>query len=828
MSHRVITGGVVALALAAMGGVAFWSSDGVDAAAEQGDAFADGEARYGAVLAALQASPNAQMAAEWELVAPFEADVLKPLTGALRTGDVAAWSGRFVDGGSDVAWASASQGEGAREVGPGLEGVDWVVAAAAPGAEVGAWLASLGQVRFAALHVTDMQATADGASFGISMDVRGERADGVRRHDRGQLRADAVRTASGFLLRGLVVEAMETVRTLEGREPAFADVTSAMGMGHLPVIARSEAIRRGGYALVTEDMNGDGRADLLVGDAGPVKLFRQTDAGFVDVSEAVGLRGERSVKSAAVADLDGDGLKDIVLLRFVTDGTDTLYKTMRDAHAMVDMKVPDATGEIVAYRGQADGTFAYLGDILPRGYAYDRAMPLVLADFDVDGRLDIYVGFPGVRDFTNALAEGDRPEKLASQGLWLNQGGFRFDEAPQRPDDFRSHTDVYPHAALATDLDGDHLPDLLVVDDSGRQNTVYLNDGQGGFVRAETGLGLAQAGWSMGMVAGDLDGDGDLDVFTSNLDLRADRRRLASLGQGSIAAVRQTLGPSYPIQDNGLWRNDGGTYADVAPQAGVAFAGAGAAVPQLLDYDADGLLDVYLPAGLWSGGDVDFERVFLDAASRGQEFQDPLVAGPGAKVANPALQVLREATGTGVKAGEGLLPALSFAGYEPNRLLRNNGDGTFTDVAFLEGADLIEDGYVAATVDLDADGRQDLVLRHCDPAPGRPYNPVSMLRNQLPERSSVTVRVAGVSSNPDGVGALLTAEVAGRRLVRDIQGVAGAVQSEGVAFFGLGDADKLDRLEVRFPSGAVRVFTDVPAGRVVVREDAAEVEVARR
>ena len=58
---------------------------------------------------------------------------------------------------------------------------------------------------------------------------------------------------------------------------------------------------------------------------------------------------------------------------------------------------------------------------------------------------------------------------------------------------------------------------------------------------------------------------------------------------------------------------------------------------------------------------------------------------------------------------------LFLGGHQHNALFRNNGDGTFTEVGYLENADRIEDGYIVTPFDVDNDGRQDLVL-NTDPA----------------------------------------------------------------------------------------------------------------
>ena len=73
--------------------------------------------------------------------------------------------------------------------------------------------------------------------------------------------------------------------------------------------------------------------------------------------------------------------------------------------------------------------------------------------------------------------------------------------------------------------------------------------------------------------------------------------------------------------------------------------------------------------------------------------------------------------------------SFSLGGDQRNRLYRNNGDGTFTEVGYLEGADCSEDGYIVAPMDIDNNGTQDLVLRNTDPAIGNSYDPVILLEN---------------------------------------------------------------------------------------------------
>ena len=85
--------------------------------------------------------------------------------------------------------------------------------------------------------------------------------------------------------------------------------------------------------LCVADYNNDGKSDLLVGHHGAVQLFKNTGTSFVDVTKEEGLEGEKVVKSAAIADMDGDGDRDILALRFV----DTNNNQVRDFVAYENM-----------------------------------------------------------------------------------------------------------------------------------------------------------------------------------------------------------------------------------------------------------------------------------------------------------------------------------------------------------------------------------------------------------------------------------------------------------------------------------------------------------
>jgi hypothetical protein len=752
--------------------------------------------------AAVTASPElAEINAREELVAEIDQTLLKAWREAWLGLDGAAYAALLVKPASDLAWDTGIHDP--RRSRRGITENAWSPKAATGVGHSARYLAGFKEIIDLRLMVTKVRKTSDGAVLELRMDLRGLTTVGHRRHDRGSILLGATKTPSGWMIEH--IEALSLERLVAQRAPAYVDASKSWGLDQIPVTDRREAIRRGGYALSVVDFNGDDRPDLLFGDYGPVQLLKNTGSGFEEVD--VGLGSEDSVKSAAIVDLDNDGDRDLLLLRFAfNDGP---------------------LGDMVAYRNDG-GNFVRVSQPLPRRHNYDRAMPLTLADFDLDGNIDIYIGFPGTMDFTNNLEVAKRPDTLASQGVWFNQGGWNFKEVDASHPIIRENH-VYSHGAVATDIDLDGKVDIVVIDDSGRVNPVYRNQGAGRFSEVSKKAGLQAPGWSMGLSTGDFDADGDLDILTTNIALSAGRRILDSIKGKTGIEKLDTLRLEYVGAR--LYRNNGDqTFTEVSEQAGLGWVGDAAAGAEFIDYDHDGLLDIYVSNGLWSAGEKKLDSLFIRGVTGVYADSDPHQAdvhggqpvfgkmGPAyatgdAPTPNPMLTALRNHIDPVTAA-----PTWSLAGHQRNRLFRNNGDGSFTEVGFLEGADRIEDGYVIAPADIDGDGRQDLVLRNCDPAPGVNLATVKLLRNQLSDVHSLSVKLTGTKSNREAFGAVVSATVDGRRQIREIRGTNGAVQGEPVAFFGLGSRSEVERLEIRWPSGEVQVFEDVAQGRVRLTE----------
>lgn len=156
----------------------------------------------------------------------------------------------------------------------------------------------------------------------------------------------------------------------------------------------------------------------------------------------------------------------------------------------------------------------------------------------------------------------------------------------------------------------------------------------------------------------------------------------------------------------------------------------------------------------------------------------------------------------------------SWSGRERNVCYRNDGDGRFTDIAFVSGLDLDADGRSFAPFDLDGDGDLDLILKN------RSGNRLRAFRNDAPRGRILTVKLRGTESNRDAVGAKLVLTTDRGRSAQELVSGSGYLsQRSRVAWFGIPQGARAEVLEVLWPSGKRSRFEDVPSsGEIVVTE----------
>ena len=160
----------------------------------------------------------------------------------------------------------------------------------------------------------------------------------------------------------------------------------------------------------------------------------------------------------------------------------------------------------------------------------------------------------------------------------------------------------------------------------------------------------------------------------------------------------------------------------------------------------------------------------------------------------------------------------NLSAYERNRLYLNLNGTDFMDASFASGADIDADSRSVAVGDFDLDGRPDLLVGSVGGGPLR------LFLNRMPQGNRLRLKLRGRDSNRSAIGTRVIATLHDRQVVRDLFPANGCMGTGPVQLsLGVGAAERIDKLWIRWPSGIVQEFTDVPAtGQLEIREGEAE------
>ena len=508
----------------------------------------------------------------------------------------------------------------------------------------------------------------------------------------------------------------------------------------------------------------------------------------------------------------------------------------------------------ITFRHTADPAKKYIVESMSGG--------VILFDYDRDGWLDIY--------FTNApTVEMAVKGQKARGALYHNNHDGTFSDVTEKAG---LASPCFAMGGAVGDYDNDGWPDLYVTCLGG--NVLYHNNGDGTFTDVTAKAGVADGRWSTGAAFGDYDGDGFVDLMVANyVDFHLnDLPRFGSSPNCKYRGIDVQCGPrGLKGAGDSLFHNNGdGTFSDVSKSAGVSdpngYYGMGVI---WADFNNTGRPDIYVandstPKFLYKNeGGGKFKDIGLESgtavsedgseqASMGIAVGDYLHTGRpslyvtnfsdendllyrndgnwnftevsyAAGVALPSLPWVKWGTAFVDLDDDGWLDLITVSGHvypqvdtlpsgggyrQPKLLHLNQKDGTFCDASDQAGPALKEKHVSRglAVGDLFNDGKMDVVISDLDGSP-------MILRNHgIPGRHWVSFELAGTKSNRLALNARIKIVAGGITQTDEIHsGGSYLSQNDLRLHFGLGSEKTIDRVEIRWPSGAIETLKDLAA-----------------
>ena len=453
------------------------------------------------------------------------------------------------------------------------------------------------------------------------------------------------------------------------------------------------------------------------------------------------------------------------------------------------------------YRNNKDGTFTDITATAAVSNHGNYGQGAACADYNNDGHIDLYVTNVGANvlyrnngdgtftDVTNYARVGDPGWSSSATFLDYNRDGH--------PDLFVVNYLVYSRDVTYPPCGEDGVrtychPSLF----QGAPDRLYRNNGDGTFtdVSQESGIGGIGGlfhGKGLGVVSADFNNDGAPDLYVANDDTRNDF--FYNNGDGTFSEISLLAGCAYSFD-------------------GVAQAGMGVATA---DYNGDGWFDIFVTnlsyetnALYHNNGDGTFTDVIYEARLGKESF---LFVGFGTgffDADNDGWRDLFIANGHIIDNIADTHDVLTYR--QPDQLFLNRGNGTFQEISENAGTYFQHAAVSRGAIfgDYDNDGDVDLIVTQSN-------GPATLLRNEsTPQHHWIRIKTLGVISSRNGIGTRVTLTAGGHTQIQEVNPGASYLSSHDPRLhFGLGANQTVERLEVRWQSGVVQRFENLPANR---------------
>ena len=547
----------------------------------------------------------------------------------------------------------------------------------------------------------------------------------------------------------------------------------------------------GGVAI--GDVNNDGLSDVyLSGNLVSNHLYlNQGDLQFDEVAKQAGVTGSSGWNTGVtMVDINNDGLLDIYLCLGGQLPPEKRANQLFINNGVNEAGIPSFTDK-AAFLGLADQGFATQS---------------VFFDYDRDGDLDMFLlnhNVVPLEDFNPDQIRNIR-DPFVGDKLYKNVG------SPSEPKflDVTAESGIHENplgyglGVAVGDLNNDHWPDLYISNDFLEQDYLYYNNGDGTFSDQLKANMPHVSQFSMGNDMADFNNDGWLDIMVADM-VAEDNYRNKTMMRGMdrskfYYAVEDGYHYQYMINtlqlNNGAIQQDGKRqqlkFSEVGQMADVSNTDWSWA-PLIFDIDNDGHRDMIVTNGYKkevSNKDyVNYEK------KRMAEIQET----------NPAeiQRLIRD-----------LLDSIPSTRI-PNYVYRNNGDLTFSKMTQEWGFETPAFSSGAAFGDLDNDGDLDIVINNID-------DEAFVYENQASEKVSnhyLKVRLEGSEANRLGLGAHVSLEVEGQKMVHEHYLSRGFQSSvEPIIHFGLGAANQIEKLTIRWADGAQQTLENVKVDQSLV------------